>query len=157
MQPFKTYASLYFFIGPLIAALCFFSPNRLFSQDNLTNPELANSDEATIKLEIGIMVDKLPVADSVMVTISNTTNGTETATMVKDKFVADLKYRSRYVITITKRDCSTKVIAFDTNCPHSEWSLAAQVTLTSKNKNIVNVGGLKYNPDLQTFVKYAKL
>jgi hypothetical protein len=108
-----------------------------------------------IRLDVLVLADNKKVPDSISVTVIGRHDSTSYISSVSNLFVIYLNYHDTYYIKITERNCSTKILYLDTACPLSTWNLKAEINLTTKNRNIVKAGALRYNNDLQTFVKYA--
>jgi hypothetical protein len=124
--------------------------DSLFSQQHS-----ATANEQKIQLDVLVLADNKKVADSITVTVIGRYDSTSYISVASNLFVIYLNYHDTYYIKVTEKNCNTKILYLDTNCPLSTWNLKAEINLTTKNRNIVKAGALRYNNDLQTFVKYA--
>jgi hypothetical protein len=108
-----------------------------------------------IRLEILVLSNNKELPDSTVIVVKGFSDSTSYSSSTSALFLIYLDYNDKYSVTVTKKNCNTKVLYLDTNCPVGNWQLKAQVNLMKGTTSIVRAGVLKYNAELQTFVKYA--
>jgi hypothetical protein len=102
-----------------------------------------------------VLSNNKELPDSTVIVVKGFSDSTSYSSSTSALFLIYLDYNDKYSVTVTKKNCNTKVLYLDTNCPVGNWQLKAQVNLMKGTTSIVRAGVLKYNAELQTFVKYA--
>jgi hypothetical protein len=126
-----------------------------FLGSHLFGQQTTAAADQKIRLEILVLSNNKDLPDSTVIVVRGFSDSAFYSSSTSALFLIRLDYNDKYSVTVTKKNCNTKVLYLDTNCPVGNWELKAQVNLTKGNTSVVRAGVLKYNADLQTFVKYA--
>lgn len=108
-----------------------------------------------IKVDLSVTVDKEVIYDNnYKVSITNMDTKVVDVFNTSSNIILNLKYNTRYQISVSRMNTNTKSIIIDTNAPIDNWYIISGIMLTEYSSQNIIAGGIKYNNKLKTFQAY---
>ncbi len=112
----------------------------------------ANVDSKHINLELSISLNGAHKKDTAYhVSIKNITLNKEESIHTSGKATLQLEYNAKYEIVVTHNGCNTKIVELDTDAPIDQWLIMADVSLSSKDQNVIKAGKIAFDSQSRTF------
>ncbi len=118
-----------------------------------TRKEMKQLSKENIKLDLTIYVDNAIIneKEEFHIEVNCVTQNFTSNFVGSNKFILYLNYDNEYMISFTKKGCSTKKIYVNTRCPYDDWYIITQVKLQKKSDKNIMAGKIWYSDSLQTF------
>ena len=110
------------------------------------------ADSKHINLELSISLNGAHKKDTAYhVSIKNITAHKEESIHTSGKATFQLEYNVKYEIVVTHNGCNTKIVELDTEAPVDKWLIMADVSLSSKDQNVIKAGKIAFDNQSRTF------